>query len=325
MTTIQGYSGYVPHYRIARTAIAEQFGDEGRSGDVAVPGHDETVVSLATEAGVGALEHAGVAPEDVDAVFVATTSDPFDERGIAAQLAFRLGVGTETRVGDFQGSARASTNALLTARDLVEGGTAGTVLVAAADVIRADPGTQVERTGGAGAGAVVLSKRGDAATFTETAARTTGFVGRFKRGDRGYTVSDDQFNRRKGYLDSVVPLLETLGQDAEGVVLPAPKNRWATKATRSADVDAELYTTFQDVGYAAAGGVLLDTALALDELAEGDRLVTVSYGPGGSDGVRLEVGGGPEDTPQTPVSEYVEDAQSVPYMKHRRYRDWNRS
>lgn len=325
MTVIQGYSGYVPHYRIARTTIAEQYGDEGRSGEIAVPAHDETVLSMATKASIGALNHAGVAREKIDAVFAAATSDPFDERGIAAQIAFTLGVGPDTRVGDFQGSARASTNALVTARDLVEGGVADSVLVAAADIIRADPGSQVERTAGAGAGAVVVSKRGDVATFTETDVRTTGFVGRFKRNDQGYTVSDDQFNRRKGYLDSVVPLLETLGRDADGVVLPAPKNRWPTKAISRADLDVDLYTTFQDVGYTASAGVMLDTALALDELAAGDRLVTVSYGPGGSDALRFEVGSGPADTPHKPLSEYVDDGQTVPYMKHRRYRDWNRS
>jgi hydroxymethylglutaryl-CoA synthase len=321
---IEGYSAYVPHYRISRADIAAQYGDEGGAGEVAVPAHDETVLSMATRTGRAALEHADVAGTEVGAVYTASTSDPFDERGCAAQVATTLGIGPDTGVADFHGSARASANAIQAAVDAVRAGRVDRVLVTASDIIRTDPGSTVERTGGAGAGSVLISADESVASLTGTSGRTTGFVGRFKRSGEGYTVSDDHFNREKGYLETIVPLLENHASAADAVAMPGPKNRWPGKALREANASVDRHTTFEDVGYAAAAGLLLDTVLVLETIEVGEEFVAIAYGPGGADAVRFEVGSVAAE-PSASVTDHIQNKQTVPYMKHRRYRDWNRS
>lgn len=324
MVSIRGYTGYIPVYRIERASIAEQHGDYEPSGETAVPGHDENVLTMATTAAKGALAHAPDTPT-VDAIYTATTSDPFDERGLAAHVAVALGCSKEVRVGDFQGSPRATTNAVLAARDAIEAGESDTVLVVGTDVLRADAGSSAEQTFGAGAGAILLGTGGDVATVRDTASRTTGFVGRFRAAEESPVVSDDRFNRRHGYADTVAPLVKGLEVSGDHVTVAAPaySPKWPDRALDDLDVDYDRPSTFDDVGYAGAASVLLDLALALEETAPDEEIVLVSYGPGGSDAILLETGSG-VDRPQEPtLSEYVESKEFLPYAKHRRYRAWS--
>lgn len=327
MVSIGGYSAYVPYYRIERASIAEQHGDYEPAGETAVPAHDENVLTMATKVAKNAVTHAGAAGE-VDAIFTATTSDPFDERGIASQVAVALETAEQVRVADFQGSPRAVTNAVLAARDALDAGSAETVLVIATDVLRADSGTSAEQTAGAGAGAVVLSADGEIATLAESEVNTTGFVGRFKPSDESPVEGDARFNRRHGYVETVTELVDRIDLTSDkpvDVVLPAPNGKWPGRALRGVEFEFEHHTTFDDIGYAGAASVLVDLALAFDRMDAGDSLLLVSYGPGGSDALVFEGGAGLDDERERPVESYLESKEFVPYAKHRAYRSWNRS
>jgi len=193
MTGIHGYGAYVPLYRVERGDIAQQHGGYAGGGETAVPAHDENVVTLGVQAAKNALEHADADGETLDAVFAATTSDPFDERGVAAHVGYALGAEGEVRTGDFQGSARAATDAVLAARDAVAND-CETALVVAADVLRADPDSGELQTAGAGAGALVLGQDG-VGSIEETTSNTTGYVGRFKRQGSPATGDPCRLNR----------------------------------------------------------------------------------------------------------------------------------
>lgn len=327
MLSIKGYCAYVPYYRIERASVAEQHGDYEPSGETAVPAHDENILTMATKVAKDAAEDAEIDGE-IDAIFTATTSDPFDERGLASQVAVALGATESVRVADFQGSPRAATNAVLAATDAVEAGSAETILVVATDVIRADPGTSAEQTAGAGAGAVVFSVGGDVATLTESEINTTGFVGRFKPSGDTPIEGDERFNRRHGYVDVVEELLDCIdvaSYDPIEVAMPAPSNKWPKKVLQSADLEYNHHTTFDNVGYAGAAGVFLDLALSLDRMATDDSLLLVSYGPGGGDGLVFEGGPGLNQERRQRVESYLESKEFVPYAKHRDYRSWNQN
>lgn len=319
MTDLLGYGAYVPRYRIGRAEIAGQYGAHAGGGETAVPGHDEDVTTMAVEAASDALAAADVAAGDLDAVYAATTSDPFDERGVAPHVAYAVGAPESTRVGDFQGSARAATNALLAAVDALAAGRAGTALVVASDALVAEPGSSAERTAGAGAGAVVLGDGAGTAEIVDDAAATTGFVGRFTPAGGATREGDGRFNRQ-AYLRAVTGAVEALSVEAvDRAAFPAADGRWGRKAAGAADLDAELDSTFDAVGYAAAGGVLLDLAAMLDAAAVGDRLLLAGYGPGGCDAVALERTN--EATPPRPVEALLDRGETVPYGTHRRYRE----
>ncbi|QDX40944.1 hydroxymethylglutaryl-CoA synthase family protein [Salarchaeum sp. JOR-1] len=315
MVSIRGYGSYVPLYRIERSTIAEQYGERAGGGETAVPAHDENVTTLGVQAAKNALSHAGV--DAPDAVYAATTSDDFDERGVAAHVAYAVGADGDARVSDFQGSARAATNAVLAARDTVEAGRAETALVVASDVLTADAGTRAERTAGAGAGALVLGTGDGVADLRETAVATTGFVGRFAPSDGPPETGDGRFNRER-YLDAVTTAVNGLDGSFDRAALPAPDGRWASKAAGALDLDADLDSTFDAVGFAGAGGVLLDLATGLDAADAGDTVLVAGYGPGGCDA--LSIDRTTDGTPEMTTDDYIESKEHVPYGKHRGFR-----
>lgn len=317
MVAIRGYGSYVPLYRIERSSIAEQHGGHAGSGETAVPAHDEDVTSLGVHAAKAALDHADAAGGDLDLVYAATTSDAFDERGVAPHVAYGVGADGDVRVSDFQGSARAATDAVLAARDAIEAGRASTALVVASDVLTADAGTSAEQTAGAGAGALVLGDSEGVADIVESACATTGFVGRFKRAGESPETGDGRFNR-ENYLEAVTSAVEGLEDDFDRAAFPAPDGRWGSKAAGTLELDADLASTFQSVGFAGAGGVLLDLAAALDDAGAGERLLLAGYGPGGCDALSIERT--TDDTPEMTTSDYLESKEYVPYGKHRSYR-----
>ncbi len=319
MTDLLGYGAYVPRYRIGRAEIAGQYGHQAGSGETAVPAHDEDVTTMAVEAATDALAAADAAATDLDAVYAATTSDPFDERGVAPHVAHAVGAPDQARVGDFQGSARAATNALLAAIDAVAAGRAGTALVTASDVLVAEPGSTTERTAGAGAGAVVIGADDVVAQLVDDAVVTTGFVGRFTPAEGTTREGDGRFNRT-AYLRAITDAIAALdGAGFDRAAFPAADGRWGVKAASAADLDVEHASTFDAVGYAAAGGVLLDLAALLDEAAVGERLLLAGYGPGGCDAVVLERTS--DRTPPTTVAALLARGETVPYGTHRHYRE----
>ncbi|GAA0655659.1 hypothetical protein [Salarchaeum japonicum] len=315
MVAIRGYGSYVPLYRIERSAIAEQYGERAGGGETAVPAHDENVTTLGVQAAKNALSHAGI--ESPDAVYAATTSDDFDERGVAPHVAHAVGAGEDARVSDFQGSARAATNAVLAARDAVEAGRADTALVVASDVLTADAGTSAERTAGAGAGALVLGAGDGVAALRESAVATTGFVGRFAPAGETPETGDGRFNRAN-YLDAVTTAVGGLDGEFDRAAFPAPDGRWGSKAAGALDLDAALDSTFDAVGFAGAGGVLLDLAASLDAAEADETVLLAGYGPGGCDALSIERT--TDGTPEMTTDDYIESKEYVPYGKHRGFR-----
>ena len=336
MVTIGGYGAYVPRYRIERGAIADQHGAPGGSGELAVPAHDESVLTLAVQASKTALDHADVAAdsggsrgggsgtEGIDAIYAATTSDPFDERGLAAHVSRAAGAGTETRASDYQGSARAATNALLGARDVIEAGRAERVLMVASDILDAPSGSAAERSAGAGAGALVLEVSGgaDVATLDGVGLSTTGFVGRFKPANGGPRRGDSRFDRER-YIESATEAVAGIEGDLapQRAAMAAPDNSWGSRALSALELDAEAESTFDAVGYAGAASALLDLALAFESCEPGETVLVTGYGPGGADAIAMTTGEGVTEGPEMSVSEYIDSKEYVTYAKHRSYRE----
>lgn len=317
MPHIRGFGAYVPRYRIERATIARQHGDHAGDGETAVPAHDEGVVSLAVTAAKRAKTHAGIESDAVDAVYAASMSDPFDERGIAPHVGTAIGTDSRTRVADFAGSARAATTALLSALDAIAADSIGNAVVVGTDLRWADPGTPAERTAGAGAGAVVLSETGNVASITDSAVNTTGFIGRFQPTGASPVPGDDRFNRSR-YVEATTGAIEALDADPDSAVMPAPDDSWGERALSTLELDVPRPSTFDAIGDAGAASVLLDTALALERAAEGETLTVTSFGAGGSDA--LSMIRGPAGPPATTVTDDLESKEYVTYAKHREYR-----
>lgn len=327
MVSIGGYGAYVPLYRIKRSTIAEQHGGYSRDGEISVPSYDEDHITMGIKAGKQALSHADVGGEEIDAVYTASVSDPFDEHGLAPHIGYALGADGDSRAADFGGSARAATTAIQSAADAIEAGRINIALIVGVDILSEGSGSSAERTAGAGAGALLLQEQdGNVATLEGIANETTGFVGKFTVSGQTTVEGDATFNREAGYLDAVPGAIERLVEagftvEPKHVALPSRDNSWGDRALKTADLAAERHSTFDAIGNAGAASVLLDGVAAFEEASAGDQVLIASYGPGGSDALLIEASSDVETQPEMTLQDYIEHKEYVTYAKHRKFRE----
>jgi 3-hydroxy-3-methylglutaryl CoA synthase len=324
MVSVAACGVYVPLYRIERASIAEQYDDSAGDGELAVPAHDENVLTMGLEAAKNALGDSEGQREDLDAVFTASVSDPFAERGLASHIAHAVSAGEHVMVGDFQSSARSATNALFASVDAIRAGSADTVLVVATDILAGDSGPKAELTAGAGAAALVLDDGSELAMVNARESYTSGFIGRFVHREQGTRSGDRRFERRHGYLESVKGAVEAIGDavdtlEPDRTVLPSHGN-WGSRAADALDLDGDLVGTYDEVGNAGAASVLIDAVRALETSDPGDQILLVSYGPGGSDAVLMTSGAQVPDDQKQSLQKYLDSKDYLPYGKLREYR-----
>ena len=154
-----------PALRLPAAAVAQAWGRGGGRGRAAVCVPDEDTLTLAWEAGMRALDAAGIDPASVDGLWWGTTRPPFAEGPSHAFLAAALGLTRESGGALSAGSTHSGIDALTAASDAVGAGSARVALVIASDALRAGPGTGAEARCGAGAVALVLSPEGGAASI----------------------------------------------------------------------------------------------------------------------------------------------------------------
>jgi 3-oxoacyl-[acyl-carrier-protein] synthase III len=97
-----------------------------------VAAKDEGVVDMSVLAGTKAIEDAGLTPEDIGGVIVATCTMPSTIPNAAAQVATRLGI-TAAAAFDLNAACSGFCYAVATAADIVRAGTVKNVLVVGAE------------------------------------------------------------------------------------------------------------------------------------------------------------------------------------------------
>lgn len=324
MVAVAGHGGYVPLYRIQRGRIAEQYGGSA-DGEIAVPGHDENHVTMASEAAELALERSGFAGPGLDAVFSASVTDPFAEHGIAAHVAYRVGATGDVRTGDLRATPRAATDAFFAARDFVRAND-GVALVVGVDAMPAEPGSDEEQYAGAAAGAlVVMGGRDDpVGTVASTGLATTGFVERHRRHGAGAEASDPAFERKHGFDAAVRPAIEralaSTNESPKWATVSAPDQRMSQQALGRLPDEVTHVTSFDSVGYAGAGSFYLDVVHLLEEAEPDETAIAVAYGAGGADAVTIETGAGRDVSGMT-VAKQIESKEHLTYAKHLELRE----
>ena len=108
---------YLPKYRIDRNLIAASWGRSSLGGERTVANNDEDAITMAVEAARNCLR--GNNREEIDGLFLATTSAPYKEKMNSAVMASALDLNRELVTADFGHSLRAGTGALKAAFDSV--------------------------------------------------------------------------------------------------------------------------------------------------------------------------------------------------------------
>lgn len=122
---------------------------------------EDTTLSMATAAARQALEHAGVTPDQLGAIVVATVSNPMRTPGVAPMLAAELG--STAPAFDLSAACAGYCHGIALANDMVGAGTADHVLVVGVELLSQftdpdDRGTAFLFGDAAGAAVVSLSE-----------------------------------------------------------------------------------------------------------------------------------------------------------------------
>ena len=317
---LQAYAASLPTLRLPATAYRAAWGQCAAKGlrRKAVCAFDEDAITLA----VAAARAAGAETLTPKALFLGTTTLPYDEKPSAATLVSALTAETDLHVVELHGSPLAGLQALAAATDYCRAHPGRRALAVAADAPAAAPDAPLEHGLGAGACAFILGPGPGPVTIGRyTAVSRETFGSRMRRRESPWT---NDLELRGDTLGAVLDdLAAAMGP------LHRPPTRLAAGGT-AADVrriarhmkmpQEAVSNLFAEVGDAGAANAALALADALDEAAAGDSLLALAAGAGA---IALELhvserpatlrGGPPVATQATGGR----DVDYVAYLRHR--------
>jgi 3-hydroxy-3-methylglutaryl CoA synthase len=293
MVGITAYGGYVPRLRLQRAAIVEANGwfnsglkAYGR-GERAICNWDEDALTMAVEAGRDCL--AGERPNDLKAVFLASTTLPFQDRQCASVLTTALSFGQNLLTLDVTASQRAGTSGLITALQTMKG-LGGHGLYVAAEHRRTKAASVFEMTAGDGAAALMLGSENVIAEYVDSHQAAVDFVDRYRGQNEAFDYGwEERWIRDEGYMKIVPPviqaLLEKTGIAADAVdrfVMPGTIRNLAQSVARAAGLkaDAVADNLAASMGDAGTAHALVLLVAALEQAKPGETILVVGWGQG---------------------------------------------
>jgi hydroxymethylglutaryl-CoA synthase len=299
MVGIKSYGAYIPRYRINHNTIFSAVGFLGTfppPGENAVANHDEDTLSMAVAAGVDCLN--GMNRDEIDGLYLATTSQPYMLRQNSAIVAAALDLQNNIRTADFLGSNKAGTGALLSAFDAVKGGTSTNMLVCASDCRVSKPGSSQEPLYGDGAAAVLMGSDDVIATLEGHFSISYDFPDRWKTtSDKFEHAWEDRFIRDAGYTKMIPEAISGLLKkynlaitDFTKIAFPDlyPREHAAIIKRLGAD-PRQIQTSLLDkVGDTGSASPLMMLVAALEDAKPGDKIMIASFGSG-SDAMFFQV------------------------------------
>jgi len=329
MAGIVGYGIYVPKYRLKQADAAMPWGNWA-SGEKAVCGADEDIITMAAEASEKAVKHAGVNPAQIGSIYIGTASSPYIEQYIAPILAETLELASEATMIDYCGSVNSGANALLGCLDAIESGRIEYGIVIGTEDRATAPGTEGEASFGAAAAALVIGKDGIVADIEGVYTYSTLFIDRWRATSDSWVSSyfDYRFDREFGYEKHLVAaskgLMGKIGktkEDFKYAVFQQPDERLPGLAGRALGISTELLapgiaSVLGDLGSCSA---FISLAGVLDKAKPGERILLTSYGSGSSNAFSIIVRDEIEQKKRNlgfALEKYIERKEYIDYLSY---------
>lgn len=303
---IIGCGVYIPRLRIKRTEYEKTWGYFAPRWleEKTVPDFDEDSITMATEAAANALRNTRLDVSQIDALYFASTSPPYAEKGNASTVATALGCRGDISTLDSGFSTICGTAALLSGLDYIESARGNIGLIVAADAPLADPTGSIEHQMGAGAAAVLLGRDKLGAVIEGSHSIIKESLGERFRGDgHRFLQSVDVAGYRDTLAAEIIAscvkgLLEKLRCSAKDYAFFALQGvddaRALDVARRIGFEDKQVTPTMISgkIGDSGSASPILALCRALESASLEDRLMVCSYGPGaGADALSLRVEG----------------------------------
>ena len=301
MIGIVGWGAYVPCYRIKAETIARQWGSDPESvrkglllEEKTVPGLDEDTITISVAAARDAIKRAGIAPDEIGAVYIGSESHPYAVKPSGTVLIDALGIGPEVHVADFEFACKAGTEAMFVAYSHVKAGQMKYALGIGADTSQGAPGDALEYTASAGGAAFIMGEENVAAEIQATYSFTSDTPDFWRKELEHYPQHAGRFTGEPAYFRHVLGaargILERTGRQPEDfahAVFHMPNGKFPLKAARTLGFKPEqmeqgLLVTI--MGNTYSGSSPTGLAAILDMARPGDLVLMVSFGSGaGSD------------------------------------------
>jgi hydroxymethylglutaryl-CoA synthase len=293
MVGIASFGGYIPRLRLSRKAIVDANGwfNAGlrayAKAERAICSWDEDSLTMAVDAARDALADR---PRDgFRALYLATTSAPFEDRQNAGIVAEALRLGEDLSTMDVGASQRAGTSGLIAALDAVAA-RGGPVLYIAAEKRRAAAASPHELLYGDGAAAFLLDRDDGVAKFIASRSSSVDFVDHFKGKGREFDYNwEERWIRDEGYLKIVPPVLKGVLAEAKltpgdiaHFCLPCTLPRVAQAIAKVAGfAETSLRPNLDgQCGDTGTAHPLVMLVHALQEAKPGERILVASFGQG---------------------------------------------
>lgn len=328
MVGIKSFGAYVPFNRLKRDCFKLAFGTGGK-GEKAVANYDEDSLTMAVSAGLEALKNFD--KNKIGSVLFATTTSPYDEKGVAPTIATVIDGPGSVRTADVTTSLRCGSQAMLMALDAAA--TDVNTLVTVADCRLGAANGALETDLGDAAAAFVIGSGDDVVAKVLDSASAALDISDYWRPHGAKFVSswEDRFGTGQGY-EKIVPatiaeLLKKTGTspaDYSKLVLYAHKDRHQKSvAARTGfapeQIQDSLYTVFGNAGSACAPLALV---AALENAKPGEKIMMVTYGDG-CDAIAFEVTEAIEKLAvPTGINKYIEGKkEDMSYAKYALWKD----
>jgi len=328
---IEAYGAYVPIYRLAREEIARVWGAGTLGGEKAVANSDEDSLTMGVAAAMDCLK--GFDRKSVDGLYFASTSAPYREKQSASIMSAALDLRREAFTADFCNSLGAGASAMKAAFDAVKAGSAERVLVVASDCRLPPPNSAFEQLLGDGAAALLIGKERVIAEVRGHHAMSSDFldIWRRERGDKYMRAWEDRFIMEKGYMahvrEAVKGVLERCGTAAGDISRaayygPDPRSHRAMAKQLGLEPRQVQEPMFDVLGNTGAAFFMMLLVAAMEEAAEGESLLAVSYGDGADAWVFHMTDGSDALGERRGVKGHLTSKMALPsYGRYLRFRD----
>jgi len=283
MVGIKSYGAYIPKYFLGKETAGW-----GLAAEKAACNFDEDSVTMAVAAGMDCLHD-----EDrrrVASLFLATTAPPYADKQGATLVATALDLPRETLTADVTGSLRAGTTALRLASDAIAGGSVKEALVTAADARMAAPRSDLDRSLGDGAAALLLSDSDAIAEIEGSHSLSEHMMDVWRPSGEAFLRSwEERFVTDEGYLrimeeavQGALKKFQLKPTDISKVVYTALDPRRHGELGRRLGFTPQQVQDplFTRVGNTGAAFPLMLLVAALESAKPDDRILLAAYGDG---------------------------------------------
>ena len=294
MIGITSYGAYIPRLRLDRMAIFQAMGWFAPAimmvaqGERSMCNWDEDALTMAVAAARDCIH--GKDKEQLNALYLASTTLPFADRQTAGILSAALNLKEELVTADFSASQKAATTALISALESVTSGERNNILVAATDRRETKAAYFYEMWFGDGAGALMVGDTDVIAEYKGSYSISCDFVDHYRGSQKQYDYMwEERWVRDAGYgviIPQVVNgLFDKLGigmDDVDKLVYPCFFKGDHRKIAQNLGADPEkLVDNMHEVcGETGVAHSFLMFISALESAKPGDRILMCGFGQG---------------------------------------------